>query len=237
MDPTAFARDVCAWLDPNAVGDALLIYQQNATWAQAPGEWTWRSPILNSAGEVGLDHVIRMFLESFRVPPGYVRLLRSISQPHIAPASWEWLAELRFQGGAVFGDFPPGSPPDLVALVRERNAVIRILQAPLQFLSNVVTAMAQEWIPLAGRDAHPRPSLKHSATGELAVFLESVVASRLAGADAVRVAVAQHKGTMNMDYRCLSYAGPYPSAPDRLAAIRELADSYATRWRTRHDAG
>lgn len=226
MEPAAFAYEVCAWLDPNALGDALLCYQQNPKWAAAPAEWSWRSQLFKSATDVGLDHLVRLFLDNFRIPPGYIRLLRSISRPDIDPAAWEWLATLRFEGSVVFDAFPPDSKPDVVALIRERNAVVLILHAPLSFLCNVVGQAAPTWLPYVGSQTL-RPSLKHSGAGELHVYIESVVASRLVSGEATRVAVMPTKGTMITDYRSISYAGPYPSGLDEIEPLRNLAGSFA----------
>jgi hypothetical protein len=38
MEPRVFAHQVCAWLDPNAIRDAL-IYQKNPKMAALPTEW------------------------------------------------------------------------------------------------------------------------------------------------------------------------------------------------------
>lgn len=231
MEDEAFADQACSWLDPNAIGDALLVRQQDPEWANTPSEWAWRSAHFESAADVGLDHLLRRFLKGFRIPAGYVRLLRSISIPEISPAVWQWLEDLRFSGELVLTDFPPNAEAGTVAIIRERNAVVRILHAPLSFLCNIVSRYAETWLPLAGAGpVFPRPSLEHSGTGEFVVYLESVIASSVLNPEAAAVAIAPAKPTQILDYRSYSVAGPYPSTPEELAVLRDMAKSFASRW-------
>jgi hypothetical protein len=229
MEPGAFAHQVCAWLDPNAVGDALISLQRPIL-AEAQIQWTWHSQDFESAANVGLDYLVRLFLDNFHVPLGYIRLLRSISSPDISLEAWQWLLSLRFAGEPTFSDFPTDSKPDTVVLIKERYAAVLVLQAPLSFLCNVVGQIARTWLPYAGGGERPRPGLEHSGTGELSAYVESVVASRIVNAAAIGVAIGPAKATMNMDYRSISHAGPYPSSRQEIEPLRELARSYASQW-------
>lgn len=230
MDGDSFARQICAWLDPLALVDAALAFDQSPILAQVETAHFYETSRYRSAAAVGLDQLATTFLNNFRLPPDYLHMIRSRFRSRISARAWDWLSSVHFTGRVSFSEFPTVLPPNTVLVFWERDAVADILVSPIRFLGETVGQMAESWTRVASMTAgtQTRAFFQHSGHGELSVYMEAIVARACGFAEATDVAIAAKKKAINLRYAVVSMLGGPPFEAKQVESTRKLAARYAS---------
>jgi hypothetical protein len=136
MDDRAFTRQLCAWLDPLRLCSLVVEYARDAASLERRGRATREARSFRRAADVGLDRLIRAFLEHFELSADVVANLAGASQLNLSADALGRLTGLRFTGEASFENFDASDPEDTVVADYRRHHVRRELQVvvPLQVL-------------------------------------------------------------------------------------------------------
>ena len=219
MDDGAFARQLCAWLDPLRLAKLANDYARDPASLEQYGRATREATAFRRAADVGLDRLVRAFLEHFELSPPFTAILPGASQLDLPADGLERLNGLRFSGQATFDDFDASDPPGTVVAFRGRAIEILTIAGPINFLVRFVDQMAGLWSSVERGRAFYEPSF-HS---ELPVYIESVVA----GALGFNIRTAFTSGRPGVNHRANGILTMVGSPPfDRAQAVQLWSESW-----------
>ena len=218
MDDGAFARQLCAWLDPLRLAALATEYARDPASLERNGRATREARAFRRAADVGLDRLIRAFLEHFELSPRVTAILPGASQLDLPADGLGRLNGLRFTGQTSFDDFDASDPPGTVVAFRGRGIEILTIAGPINFLVRFVDQMAELWSSVERGRAFYEPSF-HS---ELPVYIESVVAAALG----FNIQTAFTSGKPGVNYRANGILTMVGSPPfDRARAVQVWSES------------
>jgi hypothetical protein len=175
MDDRAFARQLCAWLDPFRLASLALEYSRDPASLERRGRATREARSFRRAADVGLDRLIRAFLQNFELFADIVAILPGASQLSLPTDALARLTGLRFTGEASFENFDESDPEGAVVAFRGSGIEILTIAGPINFLVRFVDQIVDMWSPLDRDRAFYEPSF-HT---ELPIYIESTVARAL----------------------------------------------------------
>src|SRR5262245_35078441 len=143
MDDETFARQLSAWVDPSAVLRAVRGHAGTDARVQQPGFIAVPGAAPGGARAIGLDILVRKFLQGFRLPVEYVAMLAA-GFPGIPQPSWDYALGLRFEGEVLSG--PETGDANTILLVTDRDSVADIVAIPVGFLARRILSIANDWI-------------------------------------------------------------------------------------------
>jgi len=213
MDDAAFARQLCAWLDPFRLAKLAEDYGRDPASLERSGYATREARLFRRAADVGLDRLIRAFLEHFELSPNLLAILPGASQLDLSANGLGRLNGLRFTGQASFDNFDPSAEPDTVVVFRGRGLEILTIAGPINFLVRFVDQIAELWSSLDRNRTFYEPSY-HT---ELPVYIESVVVAALG----FKIQTAFTSGKPGLNHRANGVITMVGSPPfDRAAALQ-----------------
>jgi hypothetical protein len=127
------------------------------------------------ASDVGLDRLLRIFLENFELSDEFLLLLPGVSRMPLGEAALRRMSGLRFTGEAAFENFDPSVSNNTVVTFAGPALEILAVAGPVNFLIRFVDEIAGMWSPLP-RD---RAFYESSFHTELPVYIEACVARAL----------------------------------------------------------
>ncbi|HEU4885041.1 MAG TPA: FRG domain-containing protein [Longimicrobium sp.] len=184
MEDAAFAAQLCAWLQPEAVAQAAAAFDASPQIERMDAEVSFKRAIAMDAAAIGLDVLADKFLRGFQVPAEYLELMASF-YPQITPRAWSYAGGLRTRGQARYSGFPPERADDTALVLADRWALVRMVSGPLEFLIRYTASVVPLWSSAPESRAD---FFEHSSYGELLAFIEYTVASALGHEARVRSA-------------------------------------------------
>jgi FRG domain len=175
MDQAAFTRQLSAWLDPWRLAWLARQYAEDPAALERSASATREASNFRRAGDVGLDRLIRDFLETFQLSGEFLSLLPKVTRVPLSDGALARLSRLRFTGSVTFGGFEASSPAGTVAAFMGPAIEIHAVAGPLSFLVRWVDQIAGVWMQLPRGMAFYEPSL-HT---ELGTYVEGSVARAL----------------------------------------------------------
>lgn len=149
MDDHTFARELTAWLDPQAIWESIGRYESDREQALAQATLIVGSGRLKDGDDGGYAKLVKKFLRGFRMPLPVVDLIRGLQvEPVFSDESLRWLAELTISSTVQVCSretVPEGAPPNTVLLIEERDAVVDLLRSPVVALLDLVDRFAVQW--------------------------------------------------------------------------------------------
>lgn len=175
MDDATFTRQLCSWLDPFGLASLSQQYMENPGHLERRVIATREANSFTRASDVGLDRLIRIFLENFELSSEILSLLPGVSRVPLGDAALRRMSGLRFTGDMSFENFDPSISAGTVVTFAGPALEILAVAGPLNFLIRLVDEIAGMWSPLP-RD---RPFYESSFHTELPTYIEACVASAL----------------------------------------------------------
>ncbi len=175
MDDATFARQLCCWLDPFRLASLSQQYIQNPGLLERRVIATREASSFAQASDVGLDRLIRSFIENFVLTGETLLLLPGVSRMPLGDAALRRMSGLRFTGDVSFANFDPSVSANTVATFAGPALEIQVIAGPINFLIRFVDEIARMWLALP-RDKAFYESSFHT---ELAIYIEACVASAL----------------------------------------------------------
>jgi hypothetical protein len=183
MEDKAFACQLAAWIDPYVLMNCARRYEMDHEHALAPETLAIGSGQLNSGEEGNYAELAMKFLRGFRIPPALIDLMRCLPRKGAAlEGGWLWLQDLSISAivqACSRGNVPEGLPPETILLIKERDAVLDLVRAPVVALLDLVGMLAAQWRE-AGKVRAPifhEPNMP----SEFYAFVDSQVASAFVG--------------------------------------------------------
>lgn len=229
MDNRQFARDVAAWIDPDAIRVAAERYESDEQEATAPGTIVLGSRVLESGSEAGLHEIVSDFVGGFRLPEEALQTIREIIPSEFAHPTWDWLAALRFRGEISID--PDVRLPDgmkAILALTDSDVVVDILSQPINMLVHTVSLMAQTWRGVLDSVGKERLFFISSASGPLFSHLEKRVASACGVQASGERGVTSESGALNVRYRAVTAIVRQKSDATELSRLLKAAREAAT---------
>jgi|GEM_PF-2496407 len=175
MEDATFARQVCCWLDPFRLASLSQQYGENPAPLEQQVIATREANNFARASDVGLDRLIRIFLENFVLSSEILLLLPGASRLPLSDAALRRMSGLRFTGDVSFENFDPSISPNTVVTFAGPALEIQAVAGPINFLIRFVDQIVAMWSRLP-RDFAFYESSFHT---ELPIYIEACVASTL----------------------------------------------------------
>lgn len=213
MDDATFARQLCSWLDPFRLASLSQQYIENPGYLERRIITTRDANSFARASDVGLDRLIRIFLENFVLPSEVLLLLPGVSRVPLGDAALRRMQGLRFTGDMSFENFDQSISPGTVVTFAGPAIEILVAAGPINFLVRLVDEIAGMWSPLP-RDSAFYESSFHT---ELPTYIEACVARALG----FRVEAAWTSGRQGQNIRPLTGVVTMVGSPpfDRREAV------------------
>src|ERR1700722_4951900 len=153
MDDSSFAHQLATWIDPNVAKECARRYDTDRDVALSPAFLAVGSGCLTSGEEGNYADLVRKFLRGFRLTLDLVEVIRNFAVgPDCSEDSWRWLTKRTVDVNVHVCNrdtVPTGAPWNTILLLKERDAVVDLLRAPVFALLDLVDHAALTWRPLA----------------------------------------------------------------------------------------
>src|ERR1043165_1944887 len=143
MDDQTFARQLCCWLDPFRLASLCQQYMENPGSLERRVDATREANSFTRASDVGLDRLLRIFLENFELSDEFLLLLPGVSRMPLGEAALRRMSGLRFTGEAAFENFDPSVSNNTVVTFAGPALEILAVAGPANFLFRFAPAFAR----------------------------------------------------------------------------------------------
>jgi hypothetical protein len=212
VDDRALTEQLCGWLDPWRLASLAAQYAKDPAPIEQPRRITQQATAIRRAADVGLDRLIRAFVDNFELSAETAAILPGASLLQFSSEALRRFTGLRFTGEVSF-EAIEGDPEGTVVAFTGPTVEILTIAGPINFLVAFVDQTSQLWSAFDPAVAFYEPSFH----GELPIYIESTVARALG----FRVDAAFSNGKPQLNHRPnagVTMAGTPPF--DRAAAVR-----------------
>lgn len=173
MDEISFTRQLCGWLDPFRLAWIAQQYAENPRQLESRVTVTHEAKNFTRAGDVGIDRLIRIFVNNFKLPGEVFPLLSSVVPIH--DTAYKRMIGLRFTGEITFENSESFTSTNTIASFTGPAIEIYSMAGPLNFLIRFVDQVADTWLQ------YPRDKAfyEQSFHTELLTYIEACVAKSL----------------------------------------------------------
>lgn len=175
MDDATFARQLSSWLDPFRLVSLSQQYIKNPGDLERQFIATREANSFSRASDVGLDRLVRIFLENFELPGEVLLLLPGASRVPLDDAALRRMSGLRFTGDVSFTNLDPSISGSTVVTFAGPAIEILAVAGPINFLIRLVDEFAGMW-SVRERD---RVFYEPAFHTELPTYIEACVATAL----------------------------------------------------------